>query len=867
MNLLNKLTKKNLLLNKKRTVVTIIGIVLSVALLTAVSSMYSSVLQSLINFEKYEKGDFHVLYKNVDENGYEVIKNNRNVDDLFITNDIGYAVLNESQNDLKPYAFIKGFTKDALEHLSIKLVEGRLPENDSEILIPTHLKTNGRVEYHVGDSISLDVGERVSENYHLNQNNPFIIGEEEIINTNNITYKVVGIMERPATNIESYESPGYTFATLISDNVNSGDIYVKYNKNGSKEPYKTTAEILEVDPVLYEKYYSNELLESDELDELNKELEKAKYETDINYYLILLETNPLGEGTMKGLGVVVLIVSIIIIVSSVFCIKNSFDISIVEKSKQYGMLRSIGATRKQIRKNVLYEAFILGIIGIPLGILLGLLAAFILCFVCTYLLKDFAMSGFDIPFTVNYIALLFSIILGIITIYLSAIKSAIKASYISPIDSIRNSGNIKIKNKKTPKIISKLFGIGGVISYKNIKRNKKKYRTTIVSIIVSTTIFIALSYFINLFYNSIQLDIGSYDINIAYNYNVSNDNDMKKIYDSVELDLVEDYVIIHDRYSNVLNVKSVKNDKFQEQIDEYNYNFIVVSIGDYQYNKYINKLKLNDDIKDKGILYDYFTLINDKDKDTLHTTYYNVGDYVELVDSEYDENNTLVNQFNYKLEIGAVVEEVPFSFNASNMVYPILVVSESKFKEIYPESNSNYQINILASDPDKYQDVVEKELFEDEDIYVVNLNEQKKMMDKFLLLICIFLYGFIIVVTLIGITNIFNTITTNMELRKPEFAMLKSIGMTTKEFNRMIRLETIFICMKALVISVVLGIAISYLIYYYLARGSLIKFSIPLLPIICSTIGVLIIIYIIMKFSIRKISKQNTIETIRNENI
>ena len=106
-----------------------------------------------------------------------------------------------------------------------------------------------------------------------------------------------------------------------------------------------------------------------------------------------------------------------------------------------------------------------------------------------------------------------------------------------------------------------------------------------------------------------------------------------------------------------------------------------------------------------------------------------------------------------------------------------------------------------------------------------------------------------------------------MELRKPEFAMLKSIGMTTKEFNRMIRLETIFICMKALVISVVLGIAISYLIYYYLARGSLIKFSIPLLPIICSTIGVLIIIYIIMKFSIRKISKQNTIETIRNENI
>ena len=179
---------------------------------------------------------------------------------------------------------------------------------------------------------------------------------------------------------------------------------------------------------------------------------------------------------MKGLGVVVLIVSIIIIISSVFCIKNSFDISIVEKTKQYGMVRSIGATKKQIKHNVLYEAFILGIIGIPLGVLLGLFAALLLCLICTYLLKDFSLEGFKIPFIINTIALVFSILLGILTIYLSAIKSAIKASNISPIDSIRNSANIKIKKQYNSKLIDKLFGIGGVISYKNIKRNKKKYR-------------------------------------------------------------------------------------------------------------------------------------------------------------------------------------------------------------------------------------------------------------------------------------------------------------------------------------------------------------------------------------------------------
>ena len=320
MNLLNKLTKKNLKLTKKRTIVTIIGIILSVALLTAVSSMYSSVLQALINFEKYEKGDFHVLYKDVDEEGYNIIKNNRKVEDIFITQDIGYSILSESKNEYKPYAFIKGFTKEALEHLSIKLVEGRLPNNENEIIIPTHLKTNGRIEYKIGDTITLDIGTRVSGDFKLNQENPYTKDEEEIIDTITKTYKIVGIMERPANNIESYEAPGYTFATLIDDTTNSGDIYVKYNKKGSKAPYRTTAEILGINPELFEKLYKNDLLTKEELDKINQELDKAKYQIDTNDYLIILETDPLGEGTMKGLGVVVLIVSIIIIISSVFCI-------------------------------------------------------------------------------------------------------------------------------------------------------------------------------------------------------------------------------------------------------------------------------------------------------------------------------------------------------------------------------------------------------------------------------------------------------------------------------------------------------------------------------------------------------------------
>lgn len=391
MDLLKQLTIKNLKLNKKRTAVTIIGIMLSVALITAVATMYSSGINSLIKFEKYQYGEFHVEYENVPISEITNFKNNRKIEDIYLTQSIGYAKI-DSQNEGKPYAYVKAFTKSSLENLSVKLVEGKLPENDSEILIPTHLKTNGRMVLNVGDTITLDVGKRVnSDGYELNQSNPFISEDKteitenaetnEIISTENIqessekiidaqtkTYKVVGIIERPATNIESYSAPGYTFITYLNDNEQNSnvDLYAKYTKNGVKEAYKITANIIGVDENLFEKYQKGMELSKDEFDKYSQEIEKAKYKITMNNYLIGLETDPIGASGIGGLGSVVAVICIIIVVTSVFCIKNSFDISITEKIKQYGMLRSIGATKKQIKRNVFYEATILGIIGIPL---------------------------------------------------------------------------------------------------------------------------------------------------------------------------------------------------------------------------------------------------------------------------------------------------------------------------------------------------------------------------------------------------------------------------------------------------------------------------------------------------------------------
>ena len=176
-------------------------------------------------------------------------------------------------------------------------------------------------------------------------------------------------------------------------------------------------------------------------------------------------------------------------------------------------------------------------------------------------------------------------------------------------------------------------------------------------------------------------------------------------------------------------------------------------------------------------------------------------------------------------------------------------------------------LNIDSTNPDKLQDDVEK-LLKDSKYNIYNLDKEENMLQSYYTLMAIFLYGFITVIALIGVTSIFNTITTNVELRSREFAMLKSIGMTKKEFNRMIRLESLFYGTKSLIIGIPIGILISYFIYNIFGGMNLIiKYTLPIKGIIISILVVFILITVIMKYSVNKINKQNIIETIRNENI
>lgn len=873
MSLLNKLTIKNLNLNKKRTVVTIIGIMLSVALITAVASIYSSGIKSLIKYETCEKGNFHTAFYNVPVSDIDIFENNRNIETINITKNVGYAKI-DSKNEYKPYAFIKAFTKDSLKNLSVKLVDGRLPENENEVVIPTHLKTNGRLFLNVGDSITLDIGKRIdNSNYELNQNNPYQKNDEEvgesIVETTSKTYKIVGIIGRPATNIEGYSAPGYTFITYLEENKINGivDVYARFSKDGVKNSYETIANILGVDAKLFKKVNDNEKQASNkELKEYLNQMDKAKYsDINVNSYLIALETNPISNSGIGGLGIVVGIVIGIIVFTSIFCIKNSFDISITEKIKQYGMLRSIGATKRQIKRNVFYEATILGLIGIPLGLLLGFIASYILIIISNYYLDGTLTEGLKLVFSFSWLSVLVAIILGIVTIYFSAFKSAKRASKVSPIDSIRNSANIKINPKKikSPKLIKSIFGVGGEISFKNLKRNKKKYRTTVISIVVSVFIFIALSGFMKLAFQQVDHELEISDFNISLSTTITNNESYNKFIETTRLANIEDYTIF--RNSEISFTGNHYNKEYAKflnlAIDKNNPTYVsIISIGEEQFKKYVDSLGLNyNEFRNKAILVDKGYVSNYNKNNKLTTKYmrvfnFNKGDIIDATITDKDKK--------IKIEIGAVSDVKPFGFKGVDGQY--LIISDEMF-------DANFKSKVLtiyykSNDADKLQDDLD-DFLKSEDYNINNVDENVKIMSNLFTLVGIFLYGFIIVISLIGITNIFNTITTNMELRKQEFAMLKSVGMTTKEFNRMIRLESLFMGIKSLFFGVPIGIALSYIIYHFLSVESGIPYKLPIEAILIAIAVVFILISLIMKYSMSKINKQNTIETIRNENI
>lgn len=949
MNLMKKLTLKNLKLNRKRTIVTIVGIILATALLSALVTLVSSFQYSMIEYQKQKGGDFHVKFSGVKMSELSEFKNNRNIESTFETMGMGFAKLNGCKNEDKPYAYVMATDEAGFERGCFNLIEGRMAKNEDEIVIPRHLKTNGRIDIKVGDEITLDIGKRYDSNTEsvISENIAYEHEAETLADTVTKQYKVVGIMERPGYGMEDYSAAGYTFVTYSDelaaiDNGTKSEaseadttltVYSRYTQKALRNKDAVTADIIGVDEKLFEKANDSSVeMSAEESDRFLKEMENAKYYIYINGFLISYECVFPIDGTFKALFTVAAVVALIIILTSVYCIKNSFNISITEKIRQYGMLASVGATRRQIKSSVKTEAAMLGVVGIPVGTMSGILASLILVKVVNALSAGWL--NFALSFHTSLPALILAVILSIATIYFSATGSARRAAKVTPLEAIRNTKEIKIKSAKlkTPAIIGRIWGIGGVISYKNIKRNNKKYRTTVTSIVICSVTFIVISYFMSMAFSVVGMSYASVDYNIGINMSCKKDLDIEKLSELLSgIEGAEDYLVGAGYYFDVDKPEYTKEygeycGQLYDDSEDVSQMFLITVLDDKSYDKYASDAGIKNAaagaiLVNKGT----FDVYNEKSskyvKEEMGLYKYKAGDTIRCgynvyedaadddnavegdTESSTDDNNaveggtesgtednsgyvdeeTINNGVRKTVDvtIAGVTDKVPTCYNGYGNT-SLLFMNQKGFESLWADGKSGnefkpgnaiYSAYVVAENADEYQDTLEKETAENPEysqisFYVSNMDKQMRDEKSLFTLLGVFAYGLIVVIALIGITNIINTLSTGMELRSREFATLRSIGMTDKQFAGMVRLESVFISVKALVIGVPLGILISYLLCVMMNRmDDAIIYEPPYKAIILCIVVVIMLIYAIMKLSMTKLRHNNIIETIKNENL
>ena len=850
MSVLNRLTIKNLRLNKKRTIVTIIGIILSTALMVGIGLLFSSFQDLMIRDTIGYSGKYEAKYNDVDLIKLNDIKNKNFT--YFYEKPIGFSKI-ESSNEYKPYMYITSVNKEYFNEL--KLVDGSFPKNENEVVISNHVITNGGLNYKVGDIVTLKYGTRNIEGEETLANSEYVPGEEIDI-TGEVTLKIVGIVER--SNFESYSASGYTAFTLdVNSDKGNVNLYVMFDKN--KKIIKQS-------------------------EELAKEL---SYDYDINYNSTLLALY--GESTygnvMTTMVSMMMIMLALVSIGCIIVIYNSFAISVMERKKEFGLLSSIGATKKQLAHTVFFEAVVVGVIGIIFGILGAYIGIGCVVLVINNLISD--MLEYKLHLVTNPLFIIIPVIFMIIVIGVSAFIPSRRASKVSPIEAIRQNDDIKINKKKikTSKFVNKLFGIEGEIALKNIKRNKKKYRVTIVSLFISIVLFISFSSYMNYTLNTASSVMGEvpYDYQISYfGDDPNNDKEaLDKINEVVKSSDVKEYVSYSVSNLSIIGnytysdeyldfYKSAYGDNGIKALNNLKYQSIyILVLDDNSYNKYKKLIGLDKDSvillnKFKGVSYGGNKRVNYDipviNNGNINIKICNFDDSEEDVDTTKYCNKNIDNIFVTNKSFDLIEE---FSYMDDFK----LIVNKKLYDSISDSSTHYTQFNIISDNTNNI-DKLTKDLDKYSNVNYTNVKEVMKQANNLILVVKILMYGFISLVTLIGVTSVFNTISTSMALRKREFAVLRSIGLTNRGFNKILFFESLFFGMKSLIFAIPVSIGITVLIHYTLAdMVSISTIIIPWKYIIISIVSVFVIVLLTMMYSTSKIKKHNIIEQIREENI
>ena len=908
MNVFSKVTLESLKKNRTRTVVTIIGIMLSAAMICASTTFVSSMQSFVLRCEIYSSGDWHGAVYDAAYKDYEDIRDSDRVSSAAYAQVLGYAKIN-SANERKPYLYILGgdAASGYFETMPVHLLLGTLPKDPTEIILPEHLTSNGKVNYTLGDTVTLEVGDRTLDGKRLGQDTPVyaydsethteVMSGERLENTEPRTYTVVGIYERPA--FENYAAPGYTALTAADPrSAEQSPIHCYFKLHKPAEVYDFMKETGYTQAYGYA-YNTKVLLYSG----------AARFDSFLTAFYSLAA-----------------IIIALIVFGSVSLIYNAFSISVSERTRQFGLLSSVGATKKQLRRMVLSEALAVSAVGIPLGILVGIGGIGITLILIGDKFSSIVRADIPMRICVSWQAVVIAAVIALITVLISAWIPSKRATGVSAVEAIRQSMDIKVSGRpvRTSKLAYKLFGLPGVLAGKHYKRNRKKYRTTVVSLFMSIVLFVSAAAFTDYMMESAEGGLTSDQFDLIYaaesdassamtpdallelllsEQNVTGGTYTKKQF--LQGDISREYVtaMYADRFADF---GMEREDAAPKELGISGYLYFV---ADAEFNRLLEKYNLKeadyyDRDKPLGIALDrnieldrrlekYVTLDTLKgDGCAIDGLYYVEIDGYYRKDSRIDENGNKVvlyqNRDNendiielpyeesfakYTLQSEKTIEETPFFISRStpvaiNMIYPY-----SMLESVVPEAalnqfrNTEYFLtssNHTASFEKLATVLTEnglssRQLFD----YAANAETNRNVVT----IIRVFAYGFIVLISLIAAANVFNTISTNISLRRREFAMLKSVGMTQKGFSRMMNYECLLYGSKALLLGLPVSCGITYLVYRAVTTAYETSFHLPWAAIGIAVLSVFLVVFATMMYAMSKVKKDNPIDALKNENL
>ncbi|MGH4124079.1 MAG: ABC transporter permease [Clostridium sp.] len=828
-----QLTGKYLKKNKKRTTLAIIGIMLSVALISTIGLFFKEMQVSQIENAINSGGAYHLAFQKTNEKLISKIVNNPKVARSGL-----YNIGKEIKIGDKLLVNVITATDKALELFPYKAKTGRLPENQNEVAMEKWALSHIDKDAKVGNKIKVD----------------------------NKEYTLVGMLE-----------------DNVQNQLNGNGLILSKNNNINKQNAQLLVEISSK---------ANLKTAVNELKQLG-----AKDTVTENSYLLQMQGAGDSSSSLGGLYVTLAIIIGIVLISTIAVIYNSFQISVVERIKQFGLLRAVGTTPRQIRKIVLREATILSVIAIPLGLICSIIAIHGISIAFKLIGADSVMP---MKIFISHIVLYISAAVGLTAIYLSALVPAYFAGRISPLNAISGRTSItkeKIKRRKN-RVIQRIFGFEGALAAKNIKRNRKRYRITVFSIVISVVLFVTFKSFMDMslnissnlnesknihftvvkssgdgkenFINSkIEDDIKAlksvdkvyrvfnqyfFDMTISKNSEVKEIQDMKNIYikgtlDGVEKTLMESSIMIYDVDSLEASKKYLKSGNID--IEKLNTENGVILI---------NKNRVHNENTKKT----YVGPIAD----------IKVGDEIDLQHDAFKqgESNKAKVEFGKgkvnKVKVMAILESETFDYSGSQNGLKIITSEEMGKKLIDIKEIKPTNLNIVLKDvknEDAAKIAIEAAIKSNNSLTVINNIDNNRKEKSSILMVKILLYGFVLVVSLIGSVNIINTLTTNIILRKREFATLKSIGLTQKGLKKMIVLEGLLYGIVGAIYGSIIGCGISFMMFKSMGSVREMGWKMPWEAIAIAAVASIVIGYISVLSPLSRIKKENLIQAVRED--